>query len=170
MIPLDTDHFGLNKFSGKDDENFKLVLPEIRRMVEKGRSIIAELDKSRERSLLEQADSWIRDKHYTEDRLKIQRLSGAQLSMDQCYINLAIVEHPGRDAARSKGERDKEDTLSHSSPFSLSARLKIERPDKSIQVELPTLFNPRKGPDGHTTQPRRILIRGRAGDGKTTLC
>jgi hypothetical protein len=42
MIPLDTDHSGLNKFSGKDDENFELVLPEIRRMVEDGPSIVAE--------------------------------------------------------------------------------------------------------------------------------
>jgi hypothetical protein len=42
MIPLDTDHSGLNKFSGKDDENFKLVLPEIRRMVEDGPLIVAE--------------------------------------------------------------------------------------------------------------------------------
>jgi hypothetical protein len=42
MIPLDTDHFGLNKFSGEDDENFKRVLPEIRRMVEGGSSIVTE--------------------------------------------------------------------------------------------------------------------------------
>jgi hypothetical protein len=33
MIFLDADHSGLNKFSGEDDENFKLVLPEIRRIV-----------------------------------------------------------------------------------------------------------------------------------------
>jgi hypothetical protein len=42
MISLDTDHSGLNKFSGKDDENFKLVLPEILRMVKDGPSIVAE--------------------------------------------------------------------------------------------------------------------------------
>jgi len=40
MIPLDTDHSGLNKFSGEDDVNFKRVLPEIRRMVEGGGSIV----------------------------------------------------------------------------------------------------------------------------------
>ena len=38
---LDTDHSGLNKFSGEGDENFALVLPEIRRMVEEGPSIVA---------------------------------------------------------------------------------------------------------------------------------
>ena len=90
--------------------------------------------------------------------------------MDQCYINLAIVERHGRDAASCKRESDKADTQPHSSPFSLSARLKIETPAKNIQVELPTLFNTRKGPDGKTIQPRRILIRGQAGVGKTTLC
>ncbi|KAG9239765.1 P-loop containing nucleoside triphosphate hydrolase protein [Amylocarpus encephaloides] len=42
MIPLDTDHSGLNKFSGEDDVNFKRVLPEIRRMVEGGGLIVTE--------------------------------------------------------------------------------------------------------------------------------
>jgi uridine kinase len=32
------------------------------------------------------------------------------------------------------------------------------------------LFKPRKTRDGQTRQPSRILIRGRAGVGKTTLC
>jgi hypothetical protein len=41
-IFLNTDHSGLNKFSGEDDENFVLVLPEIRRMVESGLSVVAE--------------------------------------------------------------------------------------------------------------------------------
>jgi len=42
MIFLKTDHAGLNKFSGKDDENFALVLPEIRRMVTDGVLIVAD--------------------------------------------------------------------------------------------------------------------------------
>jgi hypothetical protein len=41
-IFLNTDHSGLNKFSGVDDENFALVLPEIRRIFEDGPSIVAE--------------------------------------------------------------------------------------------------------------------------------
>jgi hypothetical protein len=40
-IFLNTDHSGLNKFSGEDDESFALVLPEIRRMVEGANSIVA---------------------------------------------------------------------------------------------------------------------------------
>jgi len=61
------------------------------------------------------------------------------------------------------------DEASKSSPFSLHARLKAETPDKTIQVDLPAVFNPRKRGDGEVN-PRRILIRGRAGVGKTTLC
>jgi hypothetical protein len=38
---FNTDHSGVNKFSGENDENFALVLPEIRRMVENGPSIVA---------------------------------------------------------------------------------------------------------------------------------
>ena len=41
-IFLNTDHSGLNKFSGVDDENFALVLPEIRRICEDGPPIVAE--------------------------------------------------------------------------------------------------------------------------------
>lgn len=40
MMFLNTDHSGLNKFSGMDDENFALLLPEIRRMVEGGTSVV----------------------------------------------------------------------------------------------------------------------------------
>ncbi|KAG9239961.1 P-loop containing nucleoside triphosphate hydrolase protein, partial [Calycina marina] len=42
MIFLDADHFGLNKFSGEDDENFRLVLPEIRRMIKNSGLIVTE--------------------------------------------------------------------------------------------------------------------------------
>jgi hypothetical protein len=41
-IFLNTDHSGLNKFGGVDDENFALVLPEIQRIFEDGPSIVAE--------------------------------------------------------------------------------------------------------------------------------
>ena len=42
MIFLDADHSGLHKFSGEDDKNFRLVLPEIRRIVEGGGSIVTD--------------------------------------------------------------------------------------------------------------------------------
>ena len=44
---LDTDHSGLNKFSGEHDENFVLVLPEIQRIVRDRPSIVAERHRAR---------------------------------------------------------------------------------------------------------------------------
>ncbi|KAI8945007.1 hypothetical protein F4801DRAFT_594485 [Xylaria longipes] len=42
MIYMDTDHSGLNKFNGADDENYMLLLPEIRRMVKGASSAMAD--------------------------------------------------------------------------------------------------------------------------------
>jgi hypothetical protein len=39
---MNTDHSGLNKFSGNDDENFALLLPEIRRMVKNSPLVVAD--------------------------------------------------------------------------------------------------------------------------------
>lgn len=86
--------------------------------------------------------------------------------MEQCYINLAIVEHPGKKIDRTEKE-SKEDKAPQSSPFSLLTRLKIETPNEESQIKLSTIFDRRKG---HKTPPRRVLIRGHAGVGKTTLC
>jgi hypothetical protein len=42
LMYMDADHSGLNKFSGCDDSNFMLLLPELRRMVENSRSVVAD--------------------------------------------------------------------------------------------------------------------------------
>ncbi|KAM3547239.1 hypothetical protein ARSEF4850_010141, partial [Beauveria asiatica] len=144
----------MNKFGDRCND-FDHVARKVKQIVEK----------IREGTPLEQADKLIREKHYTTDRLKIERLSGDPLAMDQCYINLAIVEQSGQDAARSKKERE-----TAPSPFSILDRQKVEAPDKTMQVELLAIFNERKGSDDRPMHPRRILIRGRAGVGKTTLC
>lgn len=47
-------------------------------------------------------------------------------------------------------------------PYTVTARLKVETLDKHIQVELPSLFNPREASDGKIIQPRRISTRGRS--------
>lgn len=62
------------------------------------------LQKIREGSTLEQADIWIRERHYTPDRLKIERLSGVTLPMGRCYINLAIV--PKKTKHREEGSKN----------------------------------------------------------------
>lgn len=150
----------MNKFESPGCLDYGLVAGKIQNM----------LEKIRKGSLLEQADAWMCETHYTIDRLNVKRLSGVKLSMDACYINLAIVKQPGSNAAHPKGAPKKRNSLPQSSPFSLSARLKIDTPDKNTEVNLRTLFKSRKGPDGESIKPRRILIRGRAGVGKTTLC
>jgi hypothetical protein len=42
---MNTDHSGLNKFSGIDDENFSLLLPEIQRILREAPSVV--LDRNR---------------------------------------------------------------------------------------------------------------------------
>ncbi|CCF35584.1 peptidase C14 [Colletotrichum higginsianum] len=138
------------------DPDYKLVVDQIRHC----------LEEIRKGTPLERADAWIREKHYTQERLKIERLSGDLLSMDQCYINLALVETQRADRSKDTPE----ERALRPSPFSLSDRLKIKTPHENIQVKLEALFDLRKMPDGHIKPPRRILIRGRAGIGKTTLC
>ncbi|KAI9764403.1 MAG: hypothetical protein M1839_005897, partial [Geoglossum umbratile] len=168
-LPLSRPHILMNKFAHSEctaeckngcteSKDFGLVSGKIVEM----------LQKIREGSPLEQADAWIRTEHYTADKLKIERLSGKPLPMDKCYINFAIIEQPGEIWVRSE-KRSKGDSATQSSPFSRSARLKVGTPDKEVRVELPALFDPRKRGDVET-KPRRILIRGRAGVGKTTLC
>jgi HEAT repeat protein len=156
----------MNKFHGPDeasDPDYVLVAKKISDF----------LDEIRRGTPLSQADTWIRSECYTKKKLAIQRLVDKQLPMDQCYINLAIVEQPDEERQRSKDRAEKgseEDGTFEPSLFLLSDRLKVDTPEKQLQIELPTLFNSHKMPDGHTKEPRRILIRGRAGVGKTTLC
>ncbi|KAK4205821.1 hypothetical protein QBC37DRAFT_183233, partial [Rhypophila decipiens] len=146
----------MNKFYGPDDPGYVSVTGVLD-------ILLCDIHNGRP---IEKADHWIRSHCYSMTELQIERLSGVLLPMNRCYINLAILERP-------------DDKTSHSaeavgaqkaSPFSLLARLKVETPEKTIQVTLPTLFEPRKARDGTEKRPRRILIRGRAGVGKTTLC
>ena len=47
LMYMDADHSGLNKFSGVDDGNFRLLLPELRRMVENSGSVVADRYRSK---------------------------------------------------------------------------------------------------------------------------
>ncbi|GAB1213550.1 hypothetical protein ATERTT37_002700 [Aspergillus terreus] len=149
-LSLDRPHRLMNKFAGPEDHDYEVVAGKIEEFLQNIRK--------------KEADDWIRDKCYTAKRLEIERLSHGRLPMDRCYINLAIVEQPGQVTHATK----EGDALA--SPFSLLARQKVQTPDKLMQVELATVFNERTGRDGQVIRPRRILIRGRAGVGKTTLC
>lgn len=146
---IDTDHSGLNKCAGSEDQ----LYVQLKKVI----------DSLRAPSLLEQADTLLQNEYYTKDKLSIVRLSGMVLPMDQCYINLAIVEQIG-----NAGHEKKQDAAL--SKHSIFARQKVETPDETVQVELPAIFDEREARGESLIQPRRILIRGRAGVGKTTLC
>ncbi|KUL81955.1 hypothetical protein ZTR_10973 [Talaromyces verruculosus] len=111
-------------------------------------------------------DAKLRDYYLNpkNNRLGIERLSGKPLDMQQCYINLSIIEY------KQNGQNMPPQEKSLSSTFSLPNRLKLRADDPEKEVTLPQLFLKRKLLDGRKAQPRRILIRGRAGVGKTTLC
>ncbi|EFX03859.1 pfs domain containing protein [Grosmannia clavigera kw1407] len=151
-IPLDRTHVLMNKFAGPRDLEYEKVAGRIEDF----------LRSSRKTFFLDRADAYIKEN--CEKKLTILRLSGDSLPMNQCYINLAVVEQQGTKTANS-AERD-----AKVSPFSLSHRLSVDTPDKQTQIVLSTIFESRKNRDGTTKTPRRILIRGRAGVGKTTLC
>ncbi len=104
---------------------------------------------------------------YSSQRLAIQRLSGPPLSMEHCYINLAVVEHE-----KEKERRDEEKLKEGEAAPNYFHRLPSfeainSNPQKLVPLE--KLFEPRGLGQDKTVTLRRILIRGRAGIGKTTL-
>jgi HEAT repeat protein len=90
----------------------------------------------------------LRNYYAASNRLHIQRISGELLPMDQCYINLAVVESPSS---------DQENRPRGSSPFSLFACLNVETVDADNCVSLPRLFESQKQPDGTSLTPKRIV-------------
>ncbi|KKP00815.1 peptidase C14 [Trichoderma harzianum] len=113
-------------------------------------------------------DQVLRDKYTDPDLnlLKIERLDSSKLSMDKCYINLAIA----RNSVDSNRNGDSDTRLP--SPFSILRRLDVWEPPETDRVSLETLFDEKKDTPNNILRgpPRRILIRGQAGVGKTTLC
>ncbi|KAH0566258.1 hypothetical protein GP486_000333, partial [Trichoglossum hirsutum] len=103
-------------------------------------------------------------------RLSIQRISGQLLPMGQCYVNLAVVEHPklhqenqeSHDGAEKEPEKPQD-------RFHRLPSFEAVNANQQVLVSLQDLFEPRKLSDGSTRAPKRILIWGRAGVGKTTL-
>ncbi len=101
---------------------------------------------------------------YSAKRLAIQRLSGPPLSMEDCYINLAIVEHKQISQEEKSISADAAPNYFHRLP---SVEAINSNPQKLVPLE--KLFDPRALSNGNTMTPKRIFIRGRAGVGKTTL-
>ncbi|KAK4914334.1 hypothetical protein LTR66_017158, partial [Elasticomyces elasticus] len=97
--------------------------------------------------------------YYTKGKLHVKRISGDVVPIENCYINLSLVE--------DRAERDRK---INQVGISLQERIDAETPQSEKQVNLEDLFKQRKLRNGSLGQPSRILIRGRAGVGKTTLC
>ncbi|KAJ5712122.1 hypothetical protein N7488_006278 [Penicillium malachiteum] len=105
------------------------------------------------------------EEHYTKGTcLEITRVSGSLLPMEQCYINLAIVESSRKD------RKSLDPIAQRQAELSLFEQLKVARPKKERELSLKELFNQRTLREGQSNRPKRVLIRGRAGVGKTTLC
>ncbi|KAF9343547.1 hypothetical protein BGX26_005570, partial [Mortierella sp. AD094] len=102
---------------------------------------------------------------YYEPYLKIQRVLGDTLSLESCYINLAIVEAP------DQRQKDKEDLKAQAAAFHrMPSYEEISKTNMKAPITLEKLFNKRKLRDGREDVPNTILVQGRAGIGKTTLC
>ncbi|PLB47341.1 hypothetical protein P170DRAFT_511962 [Aspergillus steynii IBT 23096] len=105
------------------------------------------------------ADATVAQYYMKEQLLVIKRLSGDPVPMESCYINLSLIE------CQTENEKQGEE-----SRFSLSTRLQAEGPNLEKAVPLQDLFKERALRSGRCERPRRVLIRGRAGVGKSTLC
>ncbi|KAF9113375.1 hypothetical protein BGX27_001703 [Mortierella sp. AM989] len=96
--------------------------------------------------------------------LEVQRLSGDTMDM-KSYIDLAIAEAPGQ------RQKDKERLKSQTSNFHRISDYETKvgiNTQKLIPLE--DLFGKRTLRGGEDEAPKTILIQGRAGTGKTTLC
>ncbi len=103
--------------------------------------------------------------HYQSSNLSIQRVSGDQVSLENCYINLAIVE------SQAQREKDKKELENQAKTFErLPSGERLEATNFNKLISLDQLFAKQRLHDGSEGIPKRILIQGRAGIGKTTLC
>jgi len=110
------------------------------------------------------ADFLVRE-YYRRGRLEIRRLSGDLLDMAQCYINLSVIQHTRENDKQTSSDRE-----ARHSAFTLFSRMNVHESSTDKSLTSPKLFEKRKCPDGTEGRPKRILIRGRAGVGKSTLC
>ncbi|KAI0399114.1 hypothetical protein F4802DRAFT_612747 [Xylaria palmicola] len=163
-LALDRVHSRMNKFRPPCSHNISCEQHNDHGHYELVASRIHEIfDEIRQGGPLEKADAHINNTCYKDENLKIQRISGAILPMERCYINLVLIEH-------DTNKLQKVEDSQQSSPFSLQSRLNIETPEKNLQVDLWHLFDERKGDNDEKIKTRKILIRGDAGVGKSTLC
>ncbi|GJJ77504.1 hypothetical protein EMPS_09863 [Entomortierella parvispora] len=105
---------------------------------------------------------------YHAPELVIRRVSGDTLDLETCFVNLAIVEAPAH------RQKEKQDLKEQATVFHRMQSFEcVENTNTDAVIPLEQLFNKRKLPLRNNERedvPRRILVQGRAGIGKTTLC
>ncbi|KAG0278828.1 hypothetical protein BGZ95_003024, partial [Linnemannia exigua] len=102
--------------------------------------------------------------HYERD-LFIRRISGDKLDLAKSFVNLAIVESP------EQREKEKQNTKEQAAIFHrIPSSETVQGSNIESSIRLEQLFDKRKLRDGKEDAPKRILVQGRAGIGKTTLC
>ncbi len=102
---------------------------------------------------------------YYQPRIAIERISGDSLSLEDCYINLAIVEGKGQREQEAKALGDRKVVVRRLESYERISEANLQAP-----IPLEDLFNERTLSNGNKGVPKKILIQGRAGIGKTTLC
>ncbi|KAF9939628.1 hypothetical protein BGZ70_006433, partial [Mortierella alpina] len=104
-------------------------------------------------------------KTYYERDLVILRVSAETLDLETCFVNLAIVEAP------AQRESDKQDLKEQAAIFHrIPSSEAVGRVNTQAPIPLENLFDKRKLRDGKEGIPQTVLVQGRAGVGKTTLC
>ncbi|KAF9944415.1 hypothetical protein BGZ72_002407, partial [Mortierella alpina] len=104
-------------------------------------------------------------KTYYEQDLVILRVSGDVLDLETCFVNLAIVEAP------AQREKEKQDLKEQAAVFHrIPSSEAVRGVNTQTPIPLEKLVDKRKLRDGKEDFPKKILVQGRAGVGKTTLC
>ncbi|KAG0007744.1 hypothetical protein BGZ80_004299 [Entomortierella chlamydospora] len=101
---------------------------------------------------------------YYEPCLFIERVSGDPLEL-KSYVDLTIVEVP------DQRRKEKEKLAAQVSAFRRSPSYEgIAMTNTKASIPLEKLFDKRRLRDGREDMPKTILLQGRAGIGKSTLC
>ncbi|KAF9904313.1 hypothetical protein EC991_002864, partial [Linnemannia zychae] len=104
-------------------------------------------------------------KSYHAPNLNIPSFLEKNLMIDTCFINLAIVEASAQ-RDKEKQKLKKQAAVFHRIPSSEA----VKGSNIALSIRLEQLFDKRKLCNGKDGIPQKILVQGRAGIGKTTLC
>ncbi|KAF9174058.1 hypothetical protein BGX20_001138 [Mortierella sp. AD010] len=104
-------------------------------------------------------------KNHYKSELSIRRISGDPLDLSSCYVNLANVEGPFQ---RQKNKEELKEQAANI--YRMPSYENIPETNTLATFPLEEFFNKRNLRDGRNDVPKTILVQGRAGIGKTTLC